>query len=321
MIQNALERRFSCVVSVPHGLLGHEFDLASQIQNQKVLDTIVSFADFSPLNSQSTPFVRAERGKAKASCQAFGGCAFITLTLAPETTEDLPEELDPIIYNEAVKQGLSSAIVVNAHNSVEGSFSLDEAVDSLGEAATECLAKMLVHQPMPFQVGAAKIVPQEFGVKDGMGQGGITVVVTKVGGQKVAYVTIDGNNMVSGLRERILSSLRELGINEGEVLTTDTHAVTGVVLTKRGYHPVGEVISHAKLIEYIKQATLNALEDLEPTEVAWRIATILKVKVIGRNQIETLCRLTEETLSRAKRLAILIFPILGVFLIALAALA
>jgi len=142
--------------------------------------------------------------------------------------------------------------------------------------------------------------------------------VTKIGDQKAAYITIDGNNMVSGLRERILSSLDEIGINEGEVLTTDTHAVTGITLIPRGYYSVGEAINHNKLIGYIEQATLNALEDLEPADMAWCTKTIPKVKVIGRDQIETLCHLTEKTLQQAKKLALLLFPILGIFLIFLA---
>lgn len=320
MIQEALEKKFSCVVLVPHGLFGHEFDLASQAQNQKVLDAVVSTTDFSPFNSQSTPFIRVEKGRAKASCQIFGKCGFVTLTLAPETTEDLPQELDSTICNEAVKQGLSTAIVVNAHNSIGGSLNLSEAISSLEEAATTSLAKALSHQIMSFEVGAAKILPKEFSLKDGMGPGGITVIVTKVDDQKAACVTIDGNNMVSGLREKTLSSLNEIGINEGEVLTTDTHAVTGITLTPRGYHPVGEAISHEKLISYVKQATLNALKDLEPAEVAWQTISIPRVKVIGRNQIETICRLTEKTLQQAKKLAILLFPTLGIFLIVLAAL-
>ena len=320
MIQEALEKKLSCVVSVPHGLIGHEFDLASQVQNQKVLDAIFSITDLSPFSSHSTPFIRVKNGKAKASCQVFGKCAFVTLTFAPETTEEFPQELDSVSYNVAVKRGLSSAIVVNAHNSVQGSFTLGEALSSLKEAATASLMRVFSHQLMPFEVGAAKIAPKEFSVKDGMGPGGIRVMVTKVGGQKAAYVTIDGNNMVSGLREKILSSLNEIGINDGEVLTTDTHAVTGVVLTTRGYHPVGEVINHEKLIGYIKQATLNAMEDLEPADVAWCTKTIPKVKVVGRNQIEALCGLTEKTLRQAKKLAILLFPILGIFLTVLAAL-
>jgi len=150
-----------------------------------------------------------------------------------------------------------------------------------------------------------------------MGPGGISVIVTKVGDQKVAYVTVDGNNMVSGLRERIISMLREIGIADGEVLTTDTHLVCGVVLTERGYHPVGEAMDQEKLINYIRQAAMKALDSLEPAEASWRTEIIPNVKVIGEKQIEALCLLADKTARQAKRLAISLFSLAGVLLILL----
>ena len=77
-----------------------------------------------------------------------------------------------------------------------------------------------------------------------MGTGGITAIVVQVEKQKTAYVVIDGNNMISGLREKILAALTSVGFGESEVFTTDTHAVSAIVTGRRGYHPVGEVMSH-----------------------------------------------------------------------------
>ncbi|MDH5363068.1 MAG: DUF2070 family protein, partial [Aigarchaeota archaeon] len=171
----------------------------------------------------------------------------------------------------------------------------------------------------PFLVGASKVVPEEYGLKDGMGPGGISVIVTKVGDQMAAYVTIDGNNMISGLREKTLSVIRELGISAGEILTTDTHAVNGVVLVPRGYHPVGEAMDQSRLIEYIKEATITALNNLEPVEVAWSAKTVADIKVIGEKQIETLCGLSEKVAKRAKKLATTVFPTTGIFLTVLLA--
>ena len=82
----------------------------------------------------------------------------------------------------------------------------------------------------------------------------------------MAYVVIDGNNMVSGLREEILTSLKGLGIEEGEVFTTDTHSVSALILGKQGYHPIGEAMDKRKLVDYIKQATLEATSKLEPVQ-------------------------------------------------------
>jgi len=154
-------------------------------------------------------------------------------------------------------------------------------------------------------------------LRDGMGPGGIAALVVKVGDQITAYITIDGNNMISGLREKILTALSEVGVNEGEVFTTDTHAVNAVVLNARGYHPVGEAMDQESLIKYVKQATTGALANLEQAEVAWCTETVSGVKVIGEKQIEAMCMLLDKAMKRATKLAIFIFPVLGVILGAL----
>ena len=319
MAQEALEEKLQCVVSVPHGLFGHSLDLSSQVQNRRVIDSVLDSMDFPFFESRATPLIRVGKNGASASCQMFGACALVTLTLAPETMEDLPEALNSAIVNEAEKRGVSLAIVIDAHNSIDGPFNLEKMVNPLRMAAVGSLEKALGCQQRPLFVGASKLVPKEFEVEEGMGPGGISVIVTEVDDQQAAYVTIDGNNMISGLRERILSTLKELGITEGEVLTTDTHAVNGVVLTPRGYHPVGEAMDQAKLIEYVREAATKALNNLEPANASWHKKTIRNVKVIGEKQIEALCALTDKTAKLAKKLAATLFPVTGIFLILLLA--
>jgi putative membrane protein len=317
MIQNVLENKIQCIVSVPHGLAGHGLDLSSQLQSEKVVEKILGSVDFSSSPSKATSLIRSQNEGASANCQVFGDCAFLTLTLSPKTMEDLPQELHVIIANEAEKRGLSSAIVVDAHNSINGPFNLSEALEPLKKAALASLKQALSCERASFEVGAAKIVPEEFGVKEGMGLGGISVIATRFGNRTTAYVTIDGNNMMSGLREKILSSLQEIGIFDGEVLTTDTHSVNGVVLTARGYHPIGEAMDNAKLISYIQQTAMDALSNLETAEVSWRTKTVPGIKVIGEKQIEALCLLAEKAAKQAKKLGVSLFSATGVLLIAL----
>jgi len=316
LIQTTLENKLQCVVSVPHGLVGHELDLSSQFQNQRVVEGILGSIDSLHNYSKATPFVRTRRNEATASCQMFGNCALLTLTIAPKSMEDLPQELDSFIVKEAEKLGLS-ALVIDAHNSIEGPFNVNEAVVSLRKASVASLRKALSYERSSFEVGAATVVPKEFTVEEGMGPGGISVIVTRVGDQKAAYVTIDGNNMMSGLRERILSELREIGFVDGEVLTTDTHTVCGVVRTARGYHPLGEVIDQSKLISYIRQAAVNALDNLGPAEASWRTEIIPNVNVIGEKRIEELCLVADRTAKQAKRLAVSLFSAASVLLILL----
>jgi len=127
-------------------------------------------------------------------------------------------------------------------------------------------------------------------------------------------VTIDGNNMVSGLREKILSSIKDLGIDDGEVLTTDTHSVCGMIRSARGYNLVGETIDHLKLIDYIKDAATLALGNMESAEASWCTEVISHVKVIGEQQITELTVLADKTTESVKQVAVILFPLAAVIL-------
>ena len=314
-LKTALERELNCVVCVPHGLLGHEFDLASQFQNQKVIHHVIESAGFEFSESKATPFIKVSNDSATACCQIFGNSVFLSFSLAPRTTEDLPQELGVFARQEAERQGLNCCVVVNAHNSINGTIDTQETLGVLKAVAATCLEKAVSLKRLPFEVGAATFLPKEFGLKEGMGPGGITVVVVKVGEQKTAYVVIDGNNMVSGLREKILSTLNSIGIDDGEVFTTDTHAVNAIIVGKRGYHPIGEAIDPENLIQYIKETTLAALSDVESAKAACRTIIVRGIRVIGGKLLETLCSLIDRTLQRAKKIVVPLFAMSGLFLI------
>lgn len=111
--------------------------------------------------------------------------------------------------------------------------------------------------------------------------------------------------------------LKEVGIDDGEILTTDTHAVSAVVINRRGYYPVGEVMDQEKLIGYIRKVVSEALRNLEPAEVGWQTITVPNVKVIGAKQIEALAALTDKASKQAKRSAVVLFPLVSAVLVAL----
>ena len=76
----------------------------------------MAFAKFEVQDSLATPLVRVKEGAATASCQIFGDTAFLSFTLAPNTTEDLPQELGCIVSEEAKTLGIKNTVVVNTHN-------------------------------------------------------------------------------------------------------------------------------------------------------------------------------------------------------------
>ena len=315
LLKHEFEAVHGGIACVPLGILGHELDLASQKQNYKIIDQVISSAKLEATDDKASTFVRVTEGFASASCQVFGKTVFLSFTLAPKTTEDLPQELSRIVREEADKLGLGCAIVVNAHNSITDETELEAPIEELRDVAAECLKKAASLSLSSFEVGAATVYPEDISLNDGMGQGGITAIVVKVGEQRTAYVVIDGNNMISGLREKILLALADSGFDESEVFTTDTHAVSAVVLGRRGYHPIGEAMNHELLIGYIKESVSNAAACLESCRAACLSMVVPKVRVIGKTRIHSLSTMVDMALQKAKQVIVPVFAFEGFLLV------
>ena len=317
MLKHEFEKEYGCDACVPLGLLGHELDAASQAQNHKIINKVLSSAKFKASVNKATQFVKVSEGFVTVSCQLFDKIAFLSFTLAPKTTEDLPQELGNIVREEAQKLGLEHVIVVNAHNSLTDTVEIEASLGMLRDMASKCLRKAVSMPQHPFEVGTATVYPGEFSLKDGMGTGGITAITVKVAEQKTVYVIIDGNNMVSGLREKILAKLTLAGFQESEVFTTDTHAVSAVVIGRRGYHPVGEAMNQDILIGHITKVAQTAASQLETCKAGCLSIIVPKVRVIGKECLASLTVLVDKTLQKAKRILLPIFAVEGVLLILL----
>ncbi|XES76840.1 MAG: DUF2070 family protein [Candidatus Bathyarchaeia archaeon] len=307
---------YQCDTCVPLGLLGHELDVASQAQNHKIITGIIQNANFEAKIDKATPYVTVSENGVTASCQLFGKTVFLNFTLAPKTTEDLPQELGSLVQQDAQKLGLD-ALIINAHNCLTETTEIDASIEALRETANKCLNQAAAQKAAPFQVGSHTVYPSEFTLKDGMGAGGITAVVVKVGEQKTAYVVIDGNNMVPGVREKILSSLGAAGFEASEVFTTDTHSVSAVVVGRRGYHPVGEAMNHQILIQHITEAATAAAGNMENCKAGYQRITIPKVRVIGGDCLALLSELVDKAMQKAKQIVVPVFGLEGLLLLLL----
>jgi putative membrane protein len=307
-LQRSLEAKTGAMVFVTHGTSGHELDLASQKQNLRIIEETLKLVTFKQFLPFASSMIRAEVGYAKASCQILGDGVLLTLTCAPKTMEDIPREVSLPILDAGKKLLFKTIAVIDAHNSIDAEAALSDAeIEALVQAAKLAMGKVVNEPRSKLQIGVAKVVPPEYTIRQGVGLGGIVVLVIKVGQQTVAYITIDGNNMVTGLREKILSSLQEIGISDGEVLTTDTHAVNAVTLTPRGYYPVGEAVDQQQLIYYIKEAAKTALSNLKDADISWNIGMFHNVRVIGSKRLSELTDLVDSTINLAKKAAIVFF--------------
>jgi putative membrane protein len=315
-LKHEFEKKLNCNACTPLGILGHELDLASQAQNKKIIKSVIDASVFATSKDTASPFVKVTEDNCTASCQIFGKTAFLSFTLAPETTEDLPQELGVYVREEAKKLGIDNTIVVNAHNSITDKMELDISLTALKTVAIKSLKKALSLPHYPFEIGIETIFPKEFTLRDGLGPGGITSLVVNVAEQKTSYVVIDGNNMISGLREKIILLLKSKIVHEAEIFTTDTHAVSAVVLLgSRGYHPVGEKMDEKILMDYILSVTKAAISTIEPCRSGCVQILVPDVRVIGEERLHSLSTLVDSALKRAKKSVIPIFGFEGLFLI------
>jgi len=319
MLKFEFERQLGCVTCVPLGILGHELDLSSQTQNRRVIAEIINSARFEATEGKATPFVKVVDGYVTASCQLFGRTALLSFSLSPKTTEDLPQELGQIVREQVEKLELECALMINTHNCLEDEVSIETPLGTLQDVSLKCLEEAVSSPSYPFEVGSATVFPKEFTLADGMGSGGITAIAIKVAERKTAYIVIDGNNMVVGLREKILRNLNAIGFDDCEVFTTDTHAVSAVVLGRRGYHAVGEAMDHALLINRIQEAAKAADNNLEPCKAGCQRLIVPGVRMIGKARLESLSTLVDEALQRAKKIVVPIFAAEGLGLILLLA--
>ena len=304
-----LGKRLGCEVLVPHGISTHERDLTSSDETARVARVVASNLPIGEGAKAASPFVRVVRHGAKASCQMFGDVALVTLTLSPKSHDDLPEELSDRIMEASSTMGVTAA-VVDSHNSLLQRDELDDSdVENLFQAAVEAIKRAKEGGLYGFSVGVARAVPSEWGLDDGMGPDGVAALAVRLdNNQTCVYVIVDGNNMRSGLRERIVDALRSHGIDEVEVLTTDTHVVNAIGATSRGYYPIGERMDEGKFMEYVVYAAESALLRLGECSASHARVMVHGLTVLGAVGLELLNNVLESAFDLFKRTALAVTP-------------
>jgi putative membrane protein len=209
----------------PHATAGHDFNLVTEREVDTILDSAASAATDIEYDERATPAARARSGEATVLGQRFGEDVLLVSTYAPDFADDVDYGVGLAAIGEARANGAGTVMLVDAHNSNDGldsgalghvvpgserSFALIDAAgavtDGLGNAREDALEMGVAWDRTPW-------TPAE-----GIGPLGVRVAVLESGGERSAYVLVDGNNMEPGLRDRIVSRL------EGNPSTADSPA-------------------------------------------------------------------------------------------------
>ncbi|WP_066414127.1 DUF2070 family protein [Halorubrum aethiopicum] len=290
----------------PHATAGHDFNLVSESEVDCVIDAADRALEDATFRREGTVPQSVEAGESSVLAQRFGDAALAVSTFAPGSADDVDFAVGQSARAEFRSGGAEDVLLVDGHNCHTGlsgadlghvtpgserSYDLYEAAGSAGRATADAdrgwTELGVAWEPTPW-------TPEE-----GIGPLGVRVAVTRVAGVEAAYVLIDGNNMVPGLREDLLAAVREAtGIDRVEVMTTDNH----VVNRTRADNRVGEEIDADRLAETVASLAVDARADLEPVAVGGGTEHAT-VTVFGNDRTETLATQANAALSLGAALA------------------
>ncbi|HIH03101.1 MAG TPA: DUF2070 family protein [Methanoregulaceae archaeon] len=272
-------------VMVPHGCATHDFNLVSEDEIRKLVEGVRATKADLRFDGGASPAVRRTSGSVRLLCQRFGDALLVVATRAPRTTEDLDFSFAPTFDAEG-RRRFSALGFVDAHNcmaEISGPVFPGTPVGSeYLRGVREAVDAMPGESSGPFAAGYGR-KPVPFSRVQGFGDLGVQALVVETGGQKTAYVLLDGNNMVEGARDAIVARCLEL-VDEAEVMTTDSH----VVNTITGRNPIGMAVPVEELAPVLERALRAALADLAPATVASSTAWCEGVVVFGSTRITQL---------------------------------
>jgi predicted neutral ceramidase superfamily lipid hydrolase len=296
-----LEKRLHSPVSVIREISDHTMDLVSEEECRELIAEFPTEPGIEGL-ARCSPLITETYHDHAASSLVADDFSLTVLSRAPIPTEDFPAMVGDLVRQSLVLHGIRESIVVDAHNCIGDLLSTPSSVvpDDFVEAANRSVNE--AHRRLgPLEVGFCRINPPEVGLDAGLGPDGICAIVLKVEGEVSALLVLDGNNMLAGLREKIREELSGNSLSSrSEVITTDTHLVTGLSHVRGGYEPLGASISQQLLVGLCKEAVSRALLAARPARISIASGTVKGIRVVGSG-FGRLAELLDSAVSAVKR--------------------
>jgi putative membrane protein len=269
-------------VFVPHTPCNHDLDLPSDHEVERLSVAFRELAGRLPVAQirRASPLVSPRPGTL-ARAQVLGDTVLVLLSQAPAPSDDIDFAVVGALYGRSFGGETPELAFIDAHNSyVEGAGDLTygspthRQLVSDVEAAVESALRSAL--PSALRLGVASRGGYSV-VQHGIGPHGIRAFVIEAAGTKTAYVLIDGNNLVQGMRDPILAAIRDLA-DAAEVMTTDNHVVHEV---DGGINAVGERYAVEELARNVREVVIEAVRSLRPVDVAAGHVEVPAIRVLG----------------------------------------
>jgi len=299
------------LVFVPHTPCNHDLDVPTTAEVRRVGEVAAALLHDlpSPSSALNSPLVTGGPGS-WARAQRLGDVILVAATQAPEPTDDIAYAIADRLVDENRRAGRPELALIDAHNSYKedagdltyGSPRALRFAEDVRQAVSAALGQST---PGPVRIGVA--LRTGFSVRrEGIGPSGVRALVVEASGRKTAYVLLDGNNLLQGLRERLLQALGGV-VDDSEVMTTDNHVVHEV---DGGVNPIGERIPFDLLRETVVGVVRDALTNLEAVEVRVGSRDVPDVAVLGPDWTARLLTSLGDTLSMFSNAFLMTFLLL-----------
>jgi putative membrane protein len=291
---------------VLHGTGGHERNVPT---NKIASDYAARIAEFARTHKATEKTLmrgplRSKVGITNITTLAFGKEVLAIVSNSPYQSDDL----DPVTVTDASEAASElglSAMVVDAHNSVDGEEGPQEKITR--DEWNKILSGTVQLKENDFKVGVAN--SEEIGFKRGydISDGGISVTIFATQETKNVLVSADSNNATSGLRERVEAEVTALGMSLLDLCTSDTHKLAARNMTSRGYFALGEQDDSDTIVDCIKK--LIGIAEGRLDQCYLQVARLrLDLPLIGAESLDDFATLTKNTISLSKRYTKAIIP-------------
>lgn len=274
-----LANKFENFTMVSHGPSTHDFNPVSSKEHRKIEDAVKNSLKSMEYSTKASKFFRVQNDDAKIGGQYFDNNLLLLATLAPVGFDDMDFGVGLALSNLArAKTSADKVVLVECHNAFKGEggrilpgnrevFELMDAVEKIEKPG----------EMSSLRVGCAFDPMDEVSKEQGVGESGVKVMIIEVANQKTGYILLDSNNMEIGFREKIIERVEKLGLDEAEIMTSDTHFVNAL---SGGHNPVGTKVPDI-IIESVFKCTEKALKDMEEVSVGCDVALIKDIKTFG----------------------------------------
>lgn len=339
LLSERIEESNETILSVTHGACNHGQNLCSAREAQEAIGQIIRKLKEIKFDNSASPFIRVQEKEFKILSAILGDTVIMISTRAPEITDDINLKVGLAALHSARKEmeknniEIKKAFLIDAHNCIlDYEVSIEPntpAAEHLLKAVENSIQKLpSTSNTQKIRYGVSRTRFSETYRDYGLGELGITVNIIETSWldgkklsvpkrqedkhwrQRTALVVIDANNMIIGLRDKIINRLLEENlVDEAEVLTTDTHTVNASSLQQPDYYPLGRIINHDDLIEEVVKNTKRALNDLEEVEIGTKIFQIKRVKIWTDEKLNMFFEGINETANTLKKITIPFFVI------------